>query len=306
MTQMAAIGARPFVSCTGEQLMVEHLGDLPSGLADWRDTLLAEVRHRGPGRASIRSGRCLLLDDVHAAFEFAGDDPLVTMWSDGTYSDRYLDHLLGDHVVPRRLSLRGEHVLHATAVEFDGVAVAFLGVSTAGKSTLAAASVNAGGRLLADDTLLLVATEASVGVVTTATQCRLRADVASMLPNPSASSPVHGDAPIPLGLVCIVERGVHDVELLACPPAAGLVALARSAFMPEATEVDPAAVLDHFALIFERTPVATLRYPNGLHILPDVVDLVRRSLDGACEMPASDRIGRQPGRPLLATERRDT
>src|SRR5579862_4396262 len=116
MTATVAIRDRSFVSCTGERLVVEHSRHLPAGVAEWRDAVLADARQRGPGRASIRSGRCLLLDDVHAALTFAADDPLITVWSDGTYSDRYLDHLLRDHVVPRRLSLGGERVLHATAV----------------------------------------------------------------------------------------------------------------------------------------------------------------------------------------------
>ena len=67
MTQMTAIRGRSFLSCTGERLMVEHFHDLPSGLGAWRDDLLAQPGQNGPGRASIRFGRCLLLDEVHAA-----------------------------------------------------------------------------------------------------------------------------------------------------------------------------------------------------------------------------------------------
>jgi hypothetical protein len=279
MTATALTGGRSFVSCTGERLAVDHLSDLPPGLAGWRHALLAERRRPGPGRAGIRLGRCLLLDDVHAALEFGADDPLITVWSDGTYSDRYLDHLLRDHVVPRRLCLRGERVLHATAVSFDGLAVAFVGVSTAGKSTLAAAGGLAGGRLLADDTLRLVLTKHGVAVLPTATQCRLRADVASVWMQAAAPQPIDRHGPVALGLVCIVERGVDPMGLTACPPAAGLVALTRSAFVPEASEVDRASVLDRFLPVCERIPVATLRYPNGLDRLPEVVDLVRNYLD---------------------------
>jgi hypothetical protein len=264
MSDTVAIRERSFVSCTGERLMVDHLGDLPPRLADWREALLADVRQPGPGRASLRARRCLLLDGTRIAVEFAADDPLITLWSDGTYSDGYLDHLLRDHVVPRRLSLRGERVLHATAVEFDGLAVAFVGESTAGKSTLAAAGMTAGGRLLADDTLRLVVT-----------------DGASVLIGAAETPTTDGEPPVPLGLVCIVERGGDNVELVTCSPAAGLVKLARSAFIPEASEVDPASVLDHFVPVIERTAVATLRYPNGLHLLPEVVELVRRYLDSA-------------------------
>lgn len=51
------------------------------------------------------------------------------------------------------LLLRGEGVLHASAVEIDGRAVAFVGRSGMGKSTLAALICRHGGRLVTDDVL---------------------------------------------------------------------------------------------------------------------------------------------------------
>jgi hypothetical protein len=276
MTDTVAPVRHSFVSCTGERLVVECVRDLPPLLADWRADVLADRHQRGPGRASVRAGRCLLLDETHAALEFAADDERVMVWSDGLYSDRYLDHLLRDHVVPRRLSLRGERILHATAVELDGLAVGFVGASTAGKSTLAAAGVKAGGRLLADDTLRLVLAGDAVAVLPTATRCRLRPDVASAFMAVADAPPMDRHVPVPLALLCVLERGAHDVELVPCNPAVSLVTLARSAFTPEASEVDPASVLDNFMPVVERTRVATLRYPNGLHALPGVIDLIRR------------------------------
>jgi hypothetical protein len=167
-------------------------------------------------------------------------------------------------------------VLHATAVAFDGVAVAFVGRSGAGKSTLAAAGVAAGGRLLADDTLLLASDGRSVTVRQTAARGRLRTDVAAHLHQPP-DLPHHDPAPVRLGLICLLERGAGHLTLAPCPPSAALVALAQSAFVPEAHEVDRASVLDRFLPVVEATPVAWLRYPDGLHQLPEAVELVRPS-----------------------------
>lgn len=53
------------------------------------------------------------------------------------------------------LNLRGEPVLHASAVAIGGEAIAFLGASGMGKSTLATLLCSAGARLVTDDVLRL-------------------------------------------------------------------------------------------------------------------------------------------------------
>lgn len=58
-------------------------------------------------------------------------------------------------VVSFLLNMAGDAVLHASAVEVDGRAVAFAGVSGSGKSTIAALLCGAGARLVTDDVLRL-------------------------------------------------------------------------------------------------------------------------------------------------------
>ena len=301
-------GVQGVVSCTGERLIVEQVDDLPPGVSEWRQALLGDVRHGGPSWASIRGGRCLLLDETHVAYEFAPDDPRITVWSDGHYSARYLDHLVRDHVVPRRLSMRGEIVLHATAVEFDGLAVGFVGVSTAGKSTLAAAGATAGGRILADDTLRLVVTDDMVSVLPTSNRCRLRADVALAMTRPPKMPPMNdGGVAVRLGLLCLLERGARRVELVPRPPAAGLVALARSAFGSESPEPNPVLLLDRLVPVVEHTSIVTLRYPDGFHRLPDVVDCVRRFLGSvSLESPSKPLSNSTTTTVVPTNERRKT
>ena len=67
-----------------------------------------------------------------------------------------LRHLLLDQVLPLAFSLRGELVLHGSAVHVPGLGgVAFIGRSGRGKSTLAATLAAAGCPLIADDMLVL-------------------------------------------------------------------------------------------------------------------------------------------------------
>jgi hypothetical protein len=64
-------------------------------------------------------------------------------------------HLYLNQVLPLALAKQGQLVLHASAVEIDEYAVAFLGESGRGKSTLAASFAANGLRFLTDDGLLL-------------------------------------------------------------------------------------------------------------------------------------------------------
>jgi hypothetical protein len=65
-------------------------------------------------------------------------------------------HLLLDHALPRVLSLSGRILIHASAVVTQGgEAIAFVGPSGHGKSTLAASFYRAGFGLLTDDCLQL-------------------------------------------------------------------------------------------------------------------------------------------------------
>ena len=69
-------------------------------------------------------------------------------------AESFQSYLLG-WVLSFALVKQGYEPLHATAVVVDGKAVAFLGTSGDGKSTLAAAFLHAGHTLLTDDLLLI-------------------------------------------------------------------------------------------------------------------------------------------------------
>ena len=66
-----------------------------------------------------------------------------------------LSLLLAGNVLATLLTLRGEQVLHASAIALNGRAIAFAGHTGAGKSTLAALFCAEAAALIADDTLRL-------------------------------------------------------------------------------------------------------------------------------------------------------
>ncbi len=110
-----------------------------------------------PVMACARSGNKYLLrfpDLADFEIDFGAHRVHASSVSGGQESS--LAHLLLDQVMPRILSHLGRPVFHASSVLMsDGRAIAFLGATGAGKSTLASAFYRAGAAVLSDDCLLL-------------------------------------------------------------------------------------------------------------------------------------------------------
>jgi hypothetical protein len=90
-----------------------------------------------------------------ADFEIGADGREVRAWRAPGASQPAVEHLFLNQAEPLALGRQGQFVLHASAVDLGGYAVAFLGASGRGKSTLAASFALAGARFLTDDGLRL-------------------------------------------------------------------------------------------------------------------------------------------------------
>ena len=90
-----------------------------------------------------------------ADFEVTADGRTVRCWPVPDVTPATLEHLYHNQVLPLALSRQGRLVLHASAVDLGQVAVAFVGRSGRGKSTLAASLARQGFGLLTDDGLEL-------------------------------------------------------------------------------------------------------------------------------------------------------
>lgn len=91
-----------------------------------------------------------------------------------------------NHVLPLVLSKRGKLVFHASAVEVAGRAAAFVAESGGGKSTLAASFASGGYRFLADDGLVVEASERGYQAMPSHPSVRLWEDSQSVLVSPGA------------------------------------------------------------------------------------------------------------------------
>lgn len=86
-------------------------------------------------------------------FAVLGDGRLLCSREDG--GDGRWDRFMVAQILPLAAVVAGLEVLHASCVEFDGMAVGFVGSSGTGKSTMAARFVGGGARFMADDVLAI-------------------------------------------------------------------------------------------------------------------------------------------------------
>lgn len=123
------------------------------------------------------------------------------------------------------LALRGTYVMHASAVEVDGHALAFVGHSGMGKSTLALAACTAGANLISEDVLAMT-TDDHPSCLPGNTDIRLRraaVSLADRLPKAdrvrtadareAVKPPLAGDEPVSLSTVVIPRPSRNASEL---------------------------------------------------------------------------------------------
>jgi len=149
-----------------------------------------------------------------------------------------IEVLFQNQVLPLIASLEGRLVLHASAVALDGVAVAFLGSSGRGKSTLAASFAAAGLPFLAEDSFEVDFRDGSCRAFPSALGPRLWADSAAAVLGaaPDADAEVkarhsscgalpHCERPLPLAMLYLLGDGSADAPLI--------TPVARGAAVPE-------------------------------------------------------------------------
>lgn len=100
------------------------------------------------------SGYLLRFTDL-ADFEVSADGQNICCWPMPETSDSTIEHLYLNQILPLTLGQQGKLVFHASAVEIGEVAVAFMGASGRGKSTLATSFATNGLRFLTDDGLVV-------------------------------------------------------------------------------------------------------------------------------------------------------
>ena len=135
------------------------------------------------------SGYLLRFPDL-ADFQVSRDAMSVTCLPVPGVSPQTSQHLYLNQVLPLALSRRGNLVFHASAVEVEGRALAFLGPSGRGKSTLAATFATNGHRFLTDDGLIVRTHQTGYTVLPSHPSIRLWEDSSqNLVPSDAQTAP---------------------------------------------------------------------------------------------------------------------
>ena len=222
-------------------------------------------------------------------FDVSADGCAVCAWPAPGISEDTMQHLYLNQVLPLALSKQGRIVFHASAVETDNGAIAFLGESGRGKSTLAASFASGGQRFLTDDALLLDPAEGGYLVQPSHASIRLWDDSqeALLAADAELAPPVQytpkarilsGDS-LPF---CNAARRLQRVYFLGdgsaerltiqrMRPSEAIIGLVRNSFL---LDIEAQEMLSsHFDLLAEMVALPIyyhLDYPRSFDALPDI------------------------------------
>lgn len=209
-------------------------------------------------------------------------------------------YLLGP-VLSFALVKKGIEPLHATVVVVDGKAIGLLGESGQGKSTLAAAFVQLGYRLLTDDVLVLRVRHSTVWAYPGLRRIKLFPEQArDLLGRTSAAAPMNGITPklviplastqsanaaVPLGALYVLQSpnrisNRSTIRLSRLRPRAALLELVKHTFNRLLVDSDRLRrqfeTASHLAA---SVPVRKLSYARDLMSLSQLRDALVRDLD---------------------------
>ena len=199
--------ARPF-SPMDEADIVVRVGATPP-------TLAGSVRGRHGHWEATANAFLLKVHQIARILVSNGRDVVVEPLAG---DDREVAHIVAGSVFSALLHQRGASAFHASAVQTQSGAVMFLGHSGSGKSSLAAAMVDQGLRLLADDLTGIVLQDGRTVALPGTARVRLQADSLDMLNwqlQPADSTrPLFGKYPVAVERFHAAPLELHAVYVL--------------------------------------------------------------------------------------------
>ena len=271
--------------------------------------------------AQLENGQSYLRwDDL---FEFLIDADGTQIWCGwlGAASLESLQVYLLGHALSFALVKQGYEPLHATAVVIDGQAIAFLGRSGFGKSSLAAAFLADGHHLLTDDMLLLryvdQGYEAQTGprriklfpkmarrfLAATAGAAPMNTETEKLVLPLSADSQRYTSAPLRALYMLDSPRKTRrkqGIELIPLTTREAFIALVRGTFNPLISDSDRLQRQYNQCLSFaSQVPARRISYPRVLAMLPAVKQMILNDLFAITSKPGGNSAAQSAKEPSL-------
>lgn len=181
-----AISGYPEAGPGPVDLVVRHHGERPVPLEIEKEQVLqCYSGPRGPLYSTVRRPDGIVSLRLHgtAEFQIEPDHRVVRTWNDPRCGPELLGILVAGNLLATVLALRGETVLHASAVESGGLTLAFVADSGMGKSTMAALCCARGTSLVTDDLLRpYTGQDGQMWCYSGSDENRLRRDATDLLP----------------------------------------------------------------------------------------------------------------------------
>jgi hypothetical protein len=242
-------------------------------------TLVTDDGHCWYASYELEDGRCLIELPPTARFLLEPASGRLIVESGGDDAE-LLEHRIVSAAASTLLSMRGDLVMHASAVETDGRAVLFCGPTQRGKSTLARALGESGRRLLGEDGIAIelgargpIAFPGARGVRVRSRDKKGR-DRTDLLPDPGRGEP--GPCPV-AAVVLLGERGERlTVERL--EPARALVLLTPNLVHSGSRAAIGAAFAD-LATLLSSAPAFAASLPDDLGALTASTQNLLDSID---------------------------
>ncbi len=233
-----------------------------------------------------------------ADFEVSGDGTRVIAIPFEAIDDATLEHLYINQVQPLALSRQGQPAFHASAVSMSGTAVAFIGRTGLGKSTLAASFALDGTPFLTDDSLIIDETGDTIAVRPSHASLRLWEDSVEAIAGAGHKSAdavsftsktrllagdalAHVDRPVPVRAAYLLcNEFVESVRFEELEGAARHMAWVENSFLLDIQ--DRESLSRHFDWthrISSKIPTFSLDYPREYGMLPTVRNAIADHLN---------------------------
>lgn len=222
----------------------------------------------------------------------------IDLWPDVSLSTETLKRILIDQLVPRILAAQDALVLHAGSVVVGESAIALMGDTGAGKSTLTASFYSQGATLVNDDAVVVSTKHDQFFVSASHPSLRLLPDsMRKLLIDSAVSLPIsqftdkrhvviangkrHANPDFPLAaLFFIGKEPTEQISLRLLPPAQAVMTIIANSFALNPTDIESATANFYRACdLAENVPAFELNYPRSYELLGDVHQAIFNKLE---------------------------